>query len=487
MKIKFTAILPYLLLTILISIPIFGHLDTLPFRIWDEARPAMNAYEMYKNHQYWVTHFEGKPEMWQTKPPLLIWLQVFFSHLLGFGELAIRLPSAIAGFLTCIVLMIFCVRYLGSFWYGFISVLVLVTSWGYIHIHVTRTGDYDALLILFTTTSCLLWFLYLEQGKNKLLFYFFIALCLALFAKSIAGLLFVPALFLETLFQKKLFNVLKNKYLYIGMAGFFLPILTYYIARENLNPGYIQAVLDNELLGRYTTVIEAHKEDFWYYLQNLKNYQYPYWILLLPCGLAVGLLHLDPKIKRLTRFLALACLLYMIIISKGETKLEWYVAPLFPFFAMITGMFLHLIFDLIKKSDLVKGVLSLNVLPYLLLFLVFVIPYHSILEKNYMCEIGLWNNKHFYDMGHYLKMALKGKVNLNEKYFVYDGYDVQFRLYVYMLQDKGVKVAKKDWWQLGKGDVVFTGQASVRNHIATYHQYKVIDSIAGINTYEILE
>ncbi|MBX7243741.1 MAG: glycosyltransferase family 39 protein [Bacteroidia bacterium] len=173
MKIKFTAILPYLLLTILISIPIFGHLDTLPFRIWDEARPAMNAYEMYKNHQYWVTHFEGKPEMWQTKPPLLIWLQVFFSHLLGFGELAIRLPSAIAGFLTCIVLMIFCVRYLGSFWYGFISVLVLVTSWGYIHIHVTRTGDYDALLILFTTTSCLLWFLYLEKGKNKLRTYAF--------------------------------------------------------------------------------------------------------------------------------------------------------------------------------------------------------------------------------------------------------------------------------------------------------------------------
>jgi len=42
--------------------PIFGHLDTLPIRISDESRLAINAYEMLKNKNYLVTHFEGKPD-----------------------------------------------------------------------------------------------------------------------------------------------------------------------------------------------------------------------------------------------------------------------------------------------------------------------------------------------------------------------------------------------------------------------------------------
>jgi hypothetical protein len=41
--------------------PIFGHLDTLPIRISDESRLAINAHEMLQNKNYLVTHFEGKP------------------------------------------------------------------------------------------------------------------------------------------------------------------------------------------------------------------------------------------------------------------------------------------------------------------------------------------------------------------------------------------------------------------------------------------
>jgi 4-amino-4-deoxy-L-arabinose transferase-like glycosyltransferase len=63
--------------------PVFMHLDTLPIRIWDEARQAVNALEMWENGNFLVTHFEGSPDMWSTKPPLLIWLQVALIGLLG--------------------------------------------------------------------------------------------------------------------------------------------------------------------------------------------------------------------------------------------------------------------------------------------------------------------------------------------------------------------------------------------------------------------
>src|SRR5690606_9717613 len=100
--------------------------------IWDEARLAINAYEMSQNGNLIVTYFDGAPDMWNTKPPLLIWIQALFIKMFGFNELAIRLPSAIAALFTCVVILIFSEKYLKNFWFGFIAVVVLVTSQGYI-------------------------------------------------------------------------------------------------------------------------------------------------------------------------------------------------------------------------------------------------------------------------------------------------------------------------------------------------------------------
>ena len=96
-----------ILLLVIAGIPLFMHLDALPFRLWDESRLASNAYEMNKNGNLIVTYYDGQPEMWSTKPPLVIWMQVLFIKILGFNELAVRLPSAIAGLLTCMVLLYF--------------------------------------------------------------------------------------------------------------------------------------------------------------------------------------------------------------------------------------------------------------------------------------------------------------------------------------------------------------------------------------------
>ncbi|HRS18061.1 MAG TPA: glycosyltransferase family 39 protein, partial [Bacteroidales bacterium] len=166
--------LKYLIILGLMYMPIFGHLDTLPIRIWDESRLAINSYEMLQNRDYIVTHYDGKPDMWNTKPPLLIWIQVLFMKMFGVNEFSVRLPSAIAAFLTCITILFFSVRYLTNFWFGFIAVFVLMTSHGYINIHATRTGDYDALLTLFTTLSGLLFFVYCEKQNYKYLYLFFL-------------------------------------------------------------------------------------------------------------------------------------------------------------------------------------------------------------------------------------------------------------------------------------------------------------------------
>jgi 4-amino-4-deoxy-L-arabinose transferase-like glycosyltransferase len=145
----------------IIAIPLFLHLGKLPIRIWDEARLAMNAYEMAENGNLLVTHFEGKPDMWNTKPPLMIWLQAGFIKILGFNEMALRLPAAIAGFFTCMMMVYFSVRYWKNYIPGMIASLVLVTANGYVHIHASRTGDYDAPLARFTTVFLLAIFIFI--------------------------------------------------------------------------------------------------------------------------------------------------------------------------------------------------------------------------------------------------------------------------------------------------------------------------------------
>ncbi|MGB1317896.1 MAG: ArnT family glycosyltransferase, partial [Flavobacteriales bacterium] len=159
----------YLVLLSLIAFPLFWQLDALPVRIYDEARAAVNAQEMLRNSDWLEPHFEGTPDMWATKPPLLIWCQSALMKVIGQNEWAVRLPSAIAAFLTCITLLFFSILHIRSSWFGAIVMLALITINGYVENHSTRTGDYDALLTLFTTISGLSFFLYTERKGNKFL------------------------------------------------------------------------------------------------------------------------------------------------------------------------------------------------------------------------------------------------------------------------------------------------------------------------------
>jgi len=104
----------YVVLMGLIYFPIFAHLETLPVRIYDEARLAINAYEMFNNGNWIVTYFDGQPDMWNTKPPLFIWFQVIGMQIFGVGELALRLPSGIATLIICFLILYLSEKYTKS-------------------------------------------------------------------------------------------------------------------------------------------------------------------------------------------------------------------------------------------------------------------------------------------------------------------------------------------------------------------------------------
>lgn len=483
---KVSTALTISVLCIILYFPLFLHLEKLPMRIWDEARLAVNACEMHLNHNYLVTYFDGKPDMWNTKPPLMIWIQTFLIKIFGVCELAIRLPSAIAAFFTAVLLIYFSKRFLTDAWFGIIAGLMLITSFGYVHHHGTRTGDYDSLLTLITTTYCLAYFIFLESGKQKYMHLFFLGLTFAVLTKSIQGLLFLPALAIYSFTIKgKVAQLLKNKWFYFDAAFFILIIAGYYLSRENFNPGYLQAVSENELGGRYLKSPEGHDHEFLFYYNSLIDLRYSYWYLLFIPGILFAFFKKNKIIRRIVIFSAINVTTYLLIISTAKTKLEWYDLPLYPFLCIVGANAIYWFFSYLKENNTLNRKLKINFIPMIFLILIFLKPYERIINKVYTPQE---NEADFYRISYFLRELIKDP-NPDRTYDIcWDNHDKSHILfYVHMLNDKGKKCSMRDCRYLKPGEKVVAIQDHEKEFIEKFYTYEILETYYHVKTYKIIE
>ena len=98
-----------------------------------------------------VTTYGGAPDLWNTKPPLLIWLMTASLAVFGPSEWALRLPSMVAALGTVAILFWFVRRTTGSVATAALAAALLVLSPATFGEHSARTADYDAVLLFFVT------------------------------------------------------------------------------------------------------------------------------------------------------------------------------------------------------------------------------------------------------------------------------------------------------------------------------------------------
>lgn len=444
----------------------------------------MNAYEMSRSGNWLVTTFEGAPDMWNTKPPLLIWIQALFIKIFGFGPLALRLPIAIATAINVYYLFYFLGKGLKNQSLGLITTIILLTSVGYVCSHVTRTGDYDGLLILFTTLYCLSFFQFTEDGKYKYLYYFFIFLTLAVLTKSIAGLLFLPALFIYAAFRKQLIPLIKSKHLYLGIVLFIIPVVLYYILREHYNPGYFKAVIENEFGGRYFKTLENHNNPFDFYYILIYEQHFRYWLPITLIGIPVALFHKQIFIRRLGGFSLLCIICFSLVISSSKTKLLWYDAPLYPFLAIITAIPIYSLYELLvaRFADAPK---RNKILPVLGISLVFIIPYFSTTKRltNFR---ELPEDERVFAISRYLIKGIKGKVPVNGYKVVAEGYVPHIMAYIYMANEKGIKLARIPREGLQPGDKLIVEEDSIKELIKQKFDYQLLHNEDYVEIYHLL-
>jgi len=306
--------------------PLFHQLGNAPVQIWDESLYAVNALEMEANRNYLIKYFYDKPDLWNTKPPFMIWVQILFMKAFGYNELAFRLPSALSAVLTLLLLVRFSWTEFRTVGPGLLAGLCLLTAGGYVTGHVTRTGDHDAPLVLLLTASALYAYKFLvhpEKKKRNALIASG-ALVLATLIKGIMGLLFLPGLFAFALLQRKASETFRLPNTYVAIGLYLIVVGGYYGYHEFATPGYLEAVWKNEMGGRYLGTIEGHRHDFWLYLNQLMYVQFTPWVFLFPVAAFVAWRTDACNGRAFAKLAVCVTVAYWLIISSAQTRMVWY-------------------------------------------------------------------------------------------------------------------------------------------------------------------
>lgn len=411
---------------------LFFNLGFLPIRLWDESRLAVSALEMYQHHNWLIPTFEHQPDVWSTKPPLMIWLQVLSLHLFGINEWAIRFPSALAGLLTVFVIVYFLKKYFSNLIAGLISGCVLITSYGYVNEHVTRTGDYDALLSFWGICMLLSLWIWSKKPNSKMLIVFTLSVFLSIFTKGVQGLMLLPFavvfLFVASNQRFRFFKLISFSVLTSIAAALF-----YYLIRENLNPGYLEAVWNNELGGRYLSSIELHNAPFEFYFNLLYHHHFRYWFWPFIISLGSFFICDNRILKEFIIYLFICSMGYLLIISMAQTKLEWYAAPVYPLLAIQLGIgmqvYLSRIYNLIKPKAIASAFVSFSFI-VLLAEPVKTVYYRFKAPEFYSWEVAQYN------LSFYLQGLIRNNSTPHASTLVLNRYPAEILFYTYQLKTK---------------------------------------------------
>jgi 4-amino-4-deoxy-L-arabinose transferase-like glycosyltransferase len=319
----------------------------LPLRAWDESRLAVNAIEMLMTGEHLVTTFDFSPDLWNTKPPLLINLMALSMQFFGATPFALRLPAALSAVFTVVLVTQFVrltTRSLACGLFAGLVLLVLPLFYGW---HGGQTGDYDAPLTLLTTGYGILLFgmIHSDQSQPRRAALTGALVGLAILIKGVAGL--IPglgiAVYALAFGRAQFFRKLPDYLLVVGVG---LVIgLTFYALRSHGDPGYLSAVQINELGGRFSHSQDTHNFGPSYYLRALIGNppDFRWQALLFPP--ALGLLWVPAgRVRQLGIFSIIQVGSLLLVFTAAATKLPWYIMPALPWLAIVVALGGHAIY-----------------------------------------------------------------------------------------------------------------------------------------------
>lgn len=318
---------------------VFYNLGKAPLENWDEAWYAEVTKQMLRTKEFIVLSWNHA--MWLEKPPLYMWLSALTASVVGLSELSARLPSAISGACSIILVLVYAYR---SF--GIIPALLAFVSLALnnIFIYRVRSGNIDSfvtLLILLT------YFVLVSKHKYK---YPLLGVLFAGIFLTKASLVFFPLLIFfihEIVFKWK--EIRANYGEYLKLFSLFFLISGIWLGLGYLKVGFefVHYYLFQSDQGVAHIDLSKFNPDYISYVYYSLQRRF-FWVLLIGAGFA--LIHLK-KPKELLLLLFSFLLLFQLSFTVKSNN--WYLMPSMPFWSLLIAYGTYQIIKLTRENKIV--------------------------------------------------------------------------------------------------------------------------------------
>ena len=326
----------------------FLGLGRLPLFDTDEGMHAWTSRAMVESGDWVTTRFNG--ENFYDKPAFFNWFVSIAFVVLGFTELAARLPAALFG-TGCVALTYLLGRRMFGPRPALLAAVILASS-GEVMV-VSRVVLHDISLLFGQTAALTCFYFALAEGRRRTTWLLFTcaALALAVLAKGPVGLLVpgaVMALFLAL--TRRLGFIRQIPFLRGGLL-FLLIAAPWYVLISLRNEDYARYFFLEKNLGSFfSSEAAGHVQPFYYYAPAFLAGFLP-WSPFLPAAFAHARRGLRTPRREALLFLLVWFGFTFVFFSAASSKLATYVLLLFPAASLLVG---------VAWSDLMEGAMKLQ-------------------------------------------------------------------------------------------------------------------------------
>ena len=226
----------------------------------DEPRYAQVSREMLQRGD-WITPTLGG-HAWLEKPPLYYWQAMLVYSVLGVGDAAARIPSAIDATLLVIAIYLFFRKFRSAV--AVDAALITASCAGVMG--YARAASMDMALAAAFAIGMLAWWAWRESGKRIYLAGFYVFMALGVLAKGpVAPFLAAVVIVLYSIAVRERPLIVRTLW-GPGILLFLAVALPWYIAVQMRNPQFFREFILEHNLARFSTNLYHHPEPFWYYL-----------------------------------------------------------------------------------------------------------------------------------------------------------------------------------------------------------------------------
>lgn len=310
----------------------FSSLGKMPLWIYDEARNAECAREMWERKDWIVPTFNG--ELRTLKPPLHYYFMFGGFGLFGISEWGARFFSAVFGVLTILCTWFFVNRY-STRLHAFLGCCVLLVSTHFLF--QMRMSVPDPYLIFLNALALFAGFAYFMEKRFGWMMVCALALGFGTLAKGPVSIALPGASLLAWLiWQKKWKSVFHWHILVAAVVGLTVALPWYLAVHQATDGAWTRGFFLEHNIGRFSEPMEGHGGLFLIV---------PVFVLagLLPASVFIGESLRGFRSRFRSPFLSLAfCVMavFVVFYSISGTKLPNYPTPCYPFVAIVLAYFI---------------------------------------------------------------------------------------------------------------------------------------------------